>query len=411
MLVAGVAGGLWLWSGSGSGGAPAAGQDELPKNPDLAEMPFPDLEVFGLGDGSGLCEPVNEIMRGRGYQPVDAKGGDTEASCWYITTGLSLLEDGSNNLNADISVWRGDADSRYQTFLDKFAGQRDAQQEKPDFRLSKIEQFPVGDLGFISHQEYVSPGSERTDTTAFFRSGDDIVMIALWGYVQHVSESGEDLPNEPLTEEVTYREVTDILRAMNGSGEPGEGQITDPDLKENPALKGLTAPRLATEGTAEQACAPFTAVAEKLGTRSAGTNVNHAGGAPEFGCTFDPPERPEDLPDDYSEREINIRFVAYAEEEAFRASEKMGRELLGLRNQTATDKVKPSPLYELPVGDLGYALYHVPGYGYVTAGYLVDGRTYVHIEISGWSRGDGVEPLTEDVLMKDLATLLTEAGA
>jgi hypothetical protein len=89
----------------------------------------------------------------------------------------------------------------------------------------------------------------------------------------------------------------------------------------------------------------------------------------------------------------------------------MGRDLLGVRNSAATDDAKPSPLYELPVGDIGYALYRVPGFGTVTAAYLLGGRTYVQVEITGFQSGEsGLEPLPEDVLLKDLATLLTGAA-
>jgi hypothetical protein len=359
-----------------------------------------------------MCTNVNKTMRDRGYQPVDAKGSSgANASCWYITTGLSLLEDGSNNLNADISVWRGEVELKYQTMLGKAVRQRDKQQQDPEFRVSKVEQFPAGDVGFISHQEHLHPDTERTDTTAVFRSGDDLMMIALWGNIRHVSEAGEYGESEPLTEETTYREITDIIRALSGDGEPGEPQITEPKLRKNPALAGLTAPELPVDGTPEQACGKLTAVAGQLGTRPENRSRTAAAGAAGFACTFEPVEEPKDRPDGYSEREIAVRWATYKPEDAFRASETMGRDVLGLRNGTANDNAKPSPLYELPVGDIGYALYHRPGHGEVTAAYLLDGRTYVHIEISGYRSGaSGVEPLPEDVLLKDLATFLKGAA-
>ena len=210
VLVAGIAGGVW-WVQSG-GGSSATGQNDLPRNQNLKELAFPDPDGFGFGGGPGeMCATLDKAMRARGYQPVDAKGSDgANASCWYITTGLSLMEDGSNNLNADISVWRGDVGPRYQTMLDKAVRERDEQQPDPEFRTSKVEQFPVGDVGFISHQESTNPNTERTDTTAVFRSGDDLVMIAMWGNVRHVGEAGEYGKSEPLTEEVTYGEIADI---------------------------------------------------------------------------------------------------------------------------------------------------------------------------------------------------------
>ena len=411
MLVAGAAGGVWLWQSGGD--APSASQSDLPQNPDLKELTFPDPDSFGFSEGPGeMCVDVNKMMRDRGYQPVDAKGAaGTSASCWYITTGLSLLEDGSNSLNADISVWRGDVESRYQTMLDNAIGQRDKQQQDDGYRASKVEQFPAGDIGFISHQESLSPGSERTDTTAVLRSGDDLMMIALWGNVRHYTETGDDGEKEPLTEEITYREITDILTALSGDGEPGEPQITDPKLRENPALAGLTAPELPTEGTPEEACGTLTDVAGQFGTTPKNASRTAAVEAAGFGCSFEPVEEPEDWPDGYSEREISIRWATYKPEEAFRAADVMGRELLGLRDTVTTAEAPPSPLYELPVGDVGYALYRVPGYSYVSAAYLLEGRTYVFVEIGGWRAGDsGVEPLAEDVLLTDLATFLKGAG-
>ncbi|WP_033443578.1 hypothetical protein [Saccharothrix sp. NRRL B-16314] len=409
VLVAGIAGGVWWFRSDSS----VASQNDLPRNRNLKELAFPDPDKLGFGDGPGkMCTNVNKLMRDRGYQPVSAKDSDgTSASCWYITTGLSLLEDGSNNLNADISVWRGDVESRYQSMLDKAIRERDRQQQDSEYRASKVEQFPVGDVGFISHQESLSPDTERTDTTAVFRSGDDLVMVALWGNIRHVSEAGEYGENEPLTEEITYREITDVVTALSGAGEPGKPQITEPKLAENAALAGLTAPELPVVGTPKEACGTLTAAAGRLGTKPKGTNRTAAPGASGFACTFEPVDEPEDRPDGYSEREIGIRWATYESEEAFRASETMGRDLLGLRNGTAKDKAKPSPLYELRVGDVGYALHHVPGHGTVTAAYLLDGRTYVHIEISGYRTGaSGVEPLPEDVLLKDLATFLRGAA-
>jgi hypothetical protein len=411
-LVAGIAGGVWWWQSGGD--TPTASQSDLPTNPNLKKLAFPDPDGFGFSDGAGeMCVNVNKTMRERGYQPVDAKGSDgTSASCWYITTGLSLLEDGSNNLNADISVWRGDAESRYQTMLDKAVRERDKQQQDDDFRASKVEQFPAGDMGFISHQEYVVPDSERADTTAVFRSGDDLMMIALWGDIKHYTESGDHGENEPLTEEITYGEITDIMTALSGEGEPGEPRITDPKLQENPALAGLTAPELPTEGTPEEACGTLTDVAAQLGTKPKNTSRTDAVDAAGFACSFEPVDEPDERPDDYSEREISIRWATYEPAEAFRASEVMGRELLGVRDTSGTtDKTPQSPLYDLPVGDVGYALYRVPGYSYVSAAYLVDGRTYVFVEIGGWRSGDsGVEPLPEDVLLKDVGTFLTGAA-
>ncbi|HEX2130221.1 MAG TPA: hypothetical protein VHH15_01580 [Actinophytocola sp.] len=406
VLAAGVAGGVWLWQGGGD--SVTAGQADLPKNPDLRTTAFPDLDSLGFGGGPAeLCPSVNKVMRERGYQRVSAGRDGSGISCMFITTGLSLLKDGSNDLSANITAWRGEAGDKYQGFLDKFTGQRDRQQQDPDYRVSKVEQFPVGDEGFIAHQESLRPDSERTTTTAFFRSGEDVMMIAVWGAVHHLSETGADQPNEPLTEEIAYGELTDILLSLNGEGTPGEPRISEPDLAENPALSGLTEPALPTEGTPEEVCDAFADAAEQIGTVPAGATVDHAGGAPRYGCSFDPPEEPEDWPEDYGEREISIRTVTYDPAEAFRASESMGRELQGLMRNTATDKTRPSPLYELPIGDIGYALYHVPGYGYLTAAYLVDGRTYVHIELNGWTRGDdGVVPLSEDALLADLTTLL-----
>ena len=279
------------------------------------------------------------------------------------------MEDGSNNLNVDVTVWRDDAESRYRHALNLFTGRQD----DSGVRQNKVARWPVGDDGFAGYHEYVGSGAIRADTAAVFRSGNDLLEIAVTGYVQR------GLATEPLPEKTTYGEITDILRALSGDGEPGKPRITTPDLKQIPLVNGLTAPEL--PGPAADVCSGFGDVAGKTGTVPEDATLSKVDDASMYTCAFDHPEDPRPRPEGYEKRVVWIRFVVHRPEKAFRAAEKVARDLKTVRG----DLPNTESLYELPVGDGGYVSYRALGHGEVLAGYLVDGRIYVHIEIRGFT--------------------------
>lgn len=376
VLAVGVGAGAWLWPR----GSDQPQDTGLPTDPSLQPVAFPDPDTLD-------CATVGKTMSKRGYLRVN--GSDV---CRFITAGLSLVEDGSNNLNVAITVWRDDAESRYRRALNLFTGRQD----DPGVRQNKVVRWPVGDDGFAGYHEYIRSGAIRADTTAVFRSGNDLLEIAVTGYVQR------GLSTEPLPEETTYGEITDILRALSGDGEPGKPRITTPELKQTPLLTGLTAPEL--PGPTADVCSGFGDVAGKTGTVPEEAALSKGDGALTYTCTFDHPEEPRPRPEGYEERVVWIRFVVHQPEMAFRAAEMMVRDLKTVRG----DPPNTEALYELLVGDGGYVSYRTLGHGEIMAGYLVDGRTYVHIQIRGFTTVDGRSaPLPEETMLKDIAALLT----
>lgn len=402
VLGAGIAGGVWVLQGdSGS----SAGQENLPKNPNLETMPVPDPGKLGYDEGvTKMCDSVEKVMSQRGYKR--ATEGDTEGGiyCRSVTPALSLLEDGSYSLLADIVIWRDHAEDRYQRLLDKATRQRDAQAKNPEYRLSKIEQFPAGDAGYIYHREADTRGMNRGDTEAVFRSGDDTIMVSVWGSIQHTGgKLGEPAPSEPLTEEITYREITDILRALTGEGQPGEPQITEPNLQENPTLAALADLELPAGGE----------VCEKVATVAGQLAVKRKSGS---GCVFEP-DADEDDPnyfqEGYVQREMTIGVKALAETANVTAADQMGMDLKDLTQRASREDgadLQLGTLYELPVGDGGYAIHYAvkDGFGHIQSGYVIDGTIYTLIDIKGFKVAGGENTaLTEDVLVADLVTVLT----
>ncbi|MBB4911108.1 hypothetical protein [Actinophytocola algeriensis] len=91
-------------------------------------------------------------------------------------------------------------------------------------------------------------------------------------------------------------------------------------------------------------------------------------------------------------------------------STKLGNDLKSLSDRTTGDGYQRGPLYELPVGDGGYAIHYSlrEGMGFLQAGYTLDGTHYTLIEIRGFKKTGGeLVALTEQELFADLATLLT----
>ena len=197
--------------------------EDLPKNAALAQLAFPDLGALRHGDGvDAMCGSVEKAMTPRGYRRISAGETSGGINCRFITPGLSLLTDGAIMMSSDVASWRGDTEDLFQRFYDQAVRMRDAELKNPSYASSKIEHFPAGDGGYIFHRvtKAVSATNARTDTEAVFRSGDDLMWVALWGNVHRAAKGGERVLADPLTEEITYREISDIVKALSGDGQP-----------------------------------------------------------------------------------------------------------------------------------------------------------------------------------------------
>ena len=63
VVAAGIAGGVWLWQGDS--GSSAAGQSDLPKNPDLETLAVPDPDELGYGGGAAeMCGAAQLVEEG-----------------------------------------------------------------------------------------------------------------------------------------------------------------------------------------------------------------------------------------------------------------------------------------------------------------------------------------------------------
>jgi hypothetical protein len=364
-----------------------------------ARLAFPDLDAIGLdGDGGSadLCATVDKTMKPRGYQRVIGPSPDrADASCRFITPGLSLLTDDALGLHVDLTVWRGNADSWYRILRDDF---------------TEVTSWPVGDAGFVAYQQHEgerhraggasnkpipSPNLPVSETTAVSRHGDDLMSIVLWGTTRDAFRP------EPLPEDVAHDEIMDVLRALNGDGEPGASRIaTPPTLKGASYLNHLTSPELPEDGSRSAACAAFGDVAGKTGTQAGRRYSTRVDGALMYMCHFETPDK-EHWQKGEVQRLVDVEFVTYPQEEGFRAAEILSRHML---------VAGVVPQYELPVGDGGYVSYTYKERGWteITAGYVANGRTYVWIYIRAVAYGDGdIVALPRETALKDIATLLT----
>lgn len=148
VLVAALAasGGGWLW----------LNRDDPASQDAPARPAFPDLEALGLGDGGDsakLCATVDKPMTARGYQQVSGPTPDrADASCRFITPGLSLLADDALGLHVDLTVWRANADSWYRILRSDF---------------TEVTSWPVGDAGFVGYQEYEGEGRKAVGASGW----------------------------------------------------------------------------------------------------------------------------------------------------------------------------------------------------------------------------------------------------
>lgn len=232
-------------------------------------------------------------------------------------------------------------------------------------------------------------------TQANFLSGEYLMMVAVGGMTL-VSVTFDKLETKPLTEEITYREITDVLTSLSGKGEPGPPQITAAKLSDSPVLAG-TAELTFPKGLNEQAVCPKVAtVAESLGVRP------RSGRA----CEFEP------VRDDwrghvegYVERQFSVYIKDYPPEGNIFGSEELARDLQDRLRQGGRAGDESGQLYRLPFEKTGYAVYCG---NILSSAFLLDNRTYVHIDFSCHRVQDSdLVALSENEVLDNLATILT----
>jgi hypothetical protein len=385
VVAIGAGAGAWfMWGGSGDD----AGAD-LPENQNLTAMSFPDPDSFDYAKGpAAMCAALDEVMSARGYLHVSGKKADGGQYCRFITPGLSLLKDGSNELRVDIGVWRDNAETRYAGLESSAIEKSQSQQKNPSYSVSKVERFPVGDAGFIFHRE-----GDRADTEAYFRSGDDLMSVSVWGTTL-VSTSGGSPETKSLTEEITYREITDIMASLTGDGEPGPPQITAPELAQSPVLSGLANLSFPEGLTTASACEKVAPVAKTMGMQKSSSACGFKVGSDNW----------RDHGVGYKEWEMSISARDYPPEGNIEAVEELARDL---RSNLKISADRPcDPLYELPFADTGYATYCG---NKLYVGFVLDDRLYVKVEMHGYHvvAGHNLKPLPEDEVLGNLAATLT----
>ncbi|MGP4109525.1 hypothetical protein ACTWP5_01235 [Streptomyces sp. 4N509B] len=407
----GVAGFLVFGGGGGDddplGGVTLARNDSL----DLSRVTFPDARALGYDEGpEAACAGVAEVMLARGYEFESAENDDGGIDCWYSTPAAASFEEGTTYLRANVFMASGtQAQDVYASMTSAIASHQDVTEEEraereemgvEEMRWSPLYEFPVGEEGWIVHNE----NATRGDGTSAFRKGDTTFYVTAFGW----TEKGDQ--DEALPEQVTLREITDIVTALGG-GEAGDPQIGESAAQEYPGgLPDLGEPLPPAEGTGEERCAGLTALTTEemvLAPQAEVTDVT--AGITSLECAYEPDESIYAM-DNVAMRHVRVSVEDYAMSEADYASGALGRHLRYLMEESYTEEEGASPLYALPAGISGYVVTREDEYGssFLDAGYVV-GTSYVNVTISGSFSGEGFDTraLTEEELIEDLTTVLT----
>lgn len=407
-LVLLLGGGYFYWNANDDG-FPTADPNDLPENPKLTEMAFPKPESLGYANGARMCAGLAPAMKRRGYEPTLAERKGPMVACRWHTPGIALVKPGVNAINMEITLRKyADETDATDTLEEWTAREQESMQSKRQRgQTAKLERFPAGDGGYINH--YVALKT-RSDTDTVFRSGAYLMTISVWGYVQGQIKNDTEQSAGPLSEPVGYREVTDILKTINGQGGADGPQITPPALTPNPALAGVTAPQLDTKGlrgiapsdaSVRAVCGNFSGAERLPGIKAAEWSGKSLASTSVWQCPFEG-----------RDRRVEVTVYRYESLRAGRVGDdRFGRDLHSAIRGAGTG-VRQSPVYEVPVGDAGWAVYYATttDNGVLRAGFTVDG-TYVHVKLSGVRRtGSETKALPAETLLEGLATVLGGAA-
>ncbi|MDT0342862.1 hypothetical protein [Streptomyces litchfieldiae] len=403
VLAAGVGAVLFLGGGGDGDGGGSGDEVQLTPHPTLEPMEFPDAQALDYAAGpDAACAAVSEIMVARNYEFQSARAKDGGIDCWYATPATSSIEDGTYHFSANVYMSVGDAaEPAYDAFFpgsNRFA----------DLEYGPLYEFPVGEEGWIIHNRNLAAGMERGDGSASFRQGETTFYVLVYGWIVH-----PDGANEPLTEEVTFREITDIVKSLGGDDSAGEPQLSESAAQEYAGLEDFGEPMLPMEGSGEERCAAVTAAAtEQLDVKVKGTTVDDGPETtiPSTSCVYEPSDAAYGI-DNTGIRNIRVTVEDYSETDPdvmYPAGE------LGYDLRSTMDRLGEAegagPLYALPAGTSGYLIYEDDGggHGQLDAGYVV-GDYYISITYGGFfNAGDfNTRALTEEEMVNDLSLLLT----
>lgn len=417
MIVAIV--GVLILVAAGVAGVVFLAGDDRPDRPPMAAsshfdgLTFPDPAALDYDKGNGtVCDGIAKIMLARGYQSLSVTP-DKGFNCRFGTPGTSLLEDGSYRLTTDVFVARGaGAVDAYDESLTATMRTREKFGADPQYVWSELYEFRLGEEGFFSHSEFKA--GPAGNATAAFRSEEVMFRISVSGTITHL---GKDKPEEPITEEITRREVIDIVKSLSGDASAGPAQIKPSPLKDLQGIPPLTAPRLPATGTASAKCAAVTSVAEQLGLKTSKTADN----APGVLCAYKPPEDAYRQKNDFVTRNLEVTARSYKSAPGTLPSEGVAADLRTIVEQSMDGKTTLGQLYRLPVGQSGYLVYaksestqagDVKSSGRLSAAYVLD-DVHIKITISGatWTHPERHKTipvaLPEQTLLNDLIHLLT----
>ncbi|MEO3750104.1 hypothetical protein [Streptomyces sp. B6B3] len=399
-------GGVMFLGGDDDGGPGGGGGSDvaLTPNPDLEPMDFPDAQALGYDEGAdAACEAVSEIMTARGYEFQSAENNDGGIDCWYATPAASSFEDGTNHITANVYMSMGAvAEDAYASFTSAMASYTEGE-NGGGTTYGPLYELPVGEEGWIRHNQT----DVRGDGTASFRKEGTTFYVTAYGWI----EQGDT--DEPLTEETTFREITDIITALGG-GEAGEPQISESAAEEYPGeLPEFGDPVLPAEGSGEERCAALTTVAtEQLDSQVMGTGTDTIGGVvPTTFCNYEPAESAYGQ-SDTGIRNIRLTMNNYTDNDVSYAAGDLGSQLRHTMERTETEDGF-GQLYALPAGTSGYMIYNADEYGssFLEAGWVV-GDNYITISLSGFLVIEGFDQraFTEEEMVADLSALLTAMG-
>lgn len=384
------------------------------------KVQVPKLDALGFDPASTrMCGAVAKTMTARYYIAERAENdqgyGDAQSTvCHYTTSVMALQKEGSKSIEAEVGGWRteseSDAERSFQRELDI------ADRHGRSFKKTKLERLPLGDAGFLQTYEYENRGT----AVAIIRSGQDFIRVKAAGRLMRIGKTnslglggGVAHLEDPVPAAVAHTEIAGILRALGGGG-GAEPQNTKPDLKASPLLAQVKTPRLAVDGLkadragADQVCRTFSAGATRAGMRldeSGPNDTNTAGGKiGKWECTY----RASGLV-------MTVIVSSYPKDgSAGSAAAEHGDGLTQATNFARSNGQKGekvSPLYALPAGQSGYAIYHVASsFGQAKAGFLIGEGTLVEISMSGSRRPEGKilsNPLPESTVLKALGTTLS----
>lgn len=400
----------------------------LAKNPDVQPLPFPDMAKLGADTSpSEQCATLDKLFAPRGYLHMQSgSDGRLGTVCQFNTPIADSVDDGSLRVQFDVALLRADdAKEWYHRLLDNLADKREGSKASQDNSASwdDFQEFPSGEEGYMVYHSLPDKSNNGTGyLDVSFRSGDDTYRVNLLGSVVHPGKKHF----EALPKEAAVKETVAVVKLLTGQ-KAGASQITPPKMQTHPALSDLPTPQLPLTGPVRERCAPMVTAAAKLPVEPKEnilTDGNEPSGpAGTHGCGFESASLPaktdgarsfmDVVVRDLSQGSTKVRFQA-------QATEAYGRELMStLEKQlpgAGTGQTGPVTLYELPIGDRGYAAYYQDGgatpQGHLAVGY-VSGDVYVRITMHGQNRtyadnrfGDD-SPRPAEELLGELATFLT----